>query len=83
MAEIDRARCRQAARECIELACITADRKTKALLLKHAQEWTKLAYREHDARFREIVAGFNADRLMPPRPMRHQPVRQQQSKTGD
>lgn len=94
MPEIDRARCREAAAECIELARTTSDPDTKQVLLKRAQEWLKLAYSEHDSEFVEVLAEFNnrqmssgkSSRSTPPRrarrlPMQQQEVQQQQAKT--
>jgi hypothetical protein len=92
MTEIDRARCRKAAAECIALARTTSDPDTKQILLTRAQEWLKLAYSEHDSEFVRLLAEFNkrqmssgekAGRPAPARrtrrlPMQQQEVRQQE-----
>jgi hypothetical protein len=89
MSEIDRAVCRKAAAECIELARITTDPETKQTLLTRGQEWLKLAYSEHDIEFERLLAEFNREQMglgkrahsqIQHRPMQQQPVQQQQSK---
>jgi hypothetical protein len=93
MSEIDRARCRRAAAECIDLARTTTDPETKQVLLTRAQEWLKLAYSEHDAELDHLLTEFNSQQMSPgkkvkprvPRrpmrlPMQQQEVQQQQSK---
>ena len=87
MSEIDRAICRKAAAECIELARITTDPETKQTLLTRGQEWLKLAYSEHDAEFERLLAEFNSvqmglkqtHRPIHRMPMQQQEVQQQQS----
>jgi hypothetical protein len=86
MSEIDRAICRKAAAECIELARITTDPETKQTLLTRGQVWLKLAYSEHDSEFERLLAEFNREQMgnrAHPRtehmPMQQQPVQQQQS----
>ena len=80
MSEVDRARCRRAAVECIDLARITTDPDTKQILLTRAQEWLKLAYSEHDAEFVALLAEFNTQQLGVRPPMQRQPMQQQQSR---
>ena len=89
MSEIDRAICRKAAAECIELARITTDPETKQILLTRVQQWLKLAYSEHDSEFERLLADFNTLQMglgsQPhPRvhrmPMQQQEVQQQQGK---
>ena len=87
MSEWDRASCRRAAAECIELARIATDPDTKQILLTRGQEWLKLAYSDHDAEFERLLTQFNAeqmgffDRMRPPDgTMQPQAVQQQQSK---
>jgi hypothetical protein len=88
MSEIDRAICRKAAAECIELARITTDPETKQTLLTRGQEWLKLAYSEHDAEFERLLAAFNSEQMgleqarpsIQRMPMQQQEVQQQQSK---
>jgi hypothetical protein len=63
MSEVDRELCRRSAAECVDLARITTDPKTKEILLRHAQEWTKLAYSGSDARLQELLADFNSKQL--------------------
>lgn len=90
MSEVDRADCRRAAAECIELARATHDPDTKEALLIRGQEWLKLAYSDHDAEFDRLLAGFNTrqmglEQAQPPMqrmPMRQQELQQQQSKAG-
>ena len=94
MSEIDRARCRRAAAECIDLARITTDPETKQVLLARGQEWLKLAYSDHDVEFERLLAEFNSQQMglrkkagpaAPRRPMRlpmqQQEVQQQQART--
>jgi hypothetical protein len=89
MSEIDRAVCRKAAAECIELARITTDPETKQILLTRVQQWLKLAYSEHDSEFERLLAAFNNLQMGLGRqplphnhrmPMQQQEVQQQQSK---
>ena len=87
MSEIDRAICRKAAAECIQLARITTDSETKQTLLTRAQVWLKLAYSEHDSEFERLVAEFNNEQMgnreqapVQLMPMQQQAVQQQQSK---
>lgn len=63
MPEIDRELCRRSAAECVELARTTRDPKAKAVLLRHAQEWTKLAYSGSADQLQEILAEFNRQQL--------------------
>jgi hypothetical protein len=93
MSQIDRARCRRAAAECIDLARITTDPETKQVLLARGQEWLKLAYSDHDAEFDRLLTEFNSQQMGlrkkagPPasrRPIRlpmQQEVQQQQART--
>jgi hypothetical protein len=95
MSEIDRARCRRAAAECVDLARITTDPETKQVLLTRAQEWLKLAYSEHDAEFDRLLTEFNSQQMglrkkagppvapqsMRRLPMQQQEVQQQQART--
>ena len=91
MSEVDRADCRRAAAECIELARATTDPDTKEALLIRGQEWLKLAYSDHDAEFDRLLAGFNTRQMgleqpeppMQPTPMQRQEVQQPQSKAED
>ena len=87
MSEIDRARCRRAAAECVDLARITTDPETKQVLLTRAQEWLKLAYSEHDAEFDRLLTEFNSQQMglrkkagppVAPQPMRRLPMQQQE-----
>jgi len=66
---------RESARECIRLASITNDPQLRDILRRHAQEWLRLAYADQEERFQDVVAGFNAERLV-----QRQPLQQQQSK---
>ena len=59
MPGFDRARCREAAAECVDLARIATDTNTKQILLDRAQEWLKLAYSDHDAEFTKLLGEFN------------------------
>ena len=94
MSGIDRARCRRAAAECIDLARITTDPETKQVLLARGQEWLKLAYSDHDAEFDRLLTEFNSQQMGlrkkagPPAPrrpirlpMQQQEVQQQQART--
>jgi hypothetical protein len=81
MSETDRALCRKAASECVELARATADPATKEILLIRAQEWLKLAYADHETRFTELLSEFNAGQLFGSGPAQRQPMQQQQSRT--
>jgi hypothetical protein len=82
MSENDRALCRKAASECTELARATADPDTKAVLLIRAQEWLKLAYADHEARFNDLLTEFNSGQMLGSGPVQRQPAQQQQSRTG-
>jgi hypothetical protein len=81
MSETDRALCRKAANECIELARATADTDTKELLLIRAQEWLKLAYADHESKFNDLLAEFNTGQMLGSGLVQHQPMQQQQSRT--
>jgi predicted RNase H-like HicB family nuclease len=63
MSEIDRALCRKAAAECIDLARAMTDAETKQVLLTRAQEWLKLAYSEHEAEFDRLLTEFNTRQM--------------------
>ena len=63
MSEHDRASCRRAAEECIELARIATDPVTKEILLTRGQEWLKLAYSDHDAEFERLLTEFNTEQM--------------------
>ena len=63
MSEVDRARCRRAAAEYVDLARIATDPNTKQILLIRAQEWLKLAYSDHDAEFVALLAEFNTRQM--------------------
>lgn len=90
MSETDRALCREAARECTELARATANPEKKQLLLTRAQEWLKLAYADHDEEFDRLLSEFNSQQMGATKrkrsaahqhlPMQRQPAQQQQSK---
>jgi len=87
MSQHDRASCRRAAAECIELARIATDPGTKQMLLTRGQEWLKLAYSDHDTEFERLLGEFNTgqmgffDRMPADRAtMRPQATQQQQSK---
>lgn len=82
MPQVDRAHCRRAARECIELARATTDPDTKQLLLIRGQEWLKLAYSDHDTEFVTLLAEFNARQMAGGRPQRQQVQQQQQKSLG-
>jgi hypothetical protein len=82
MSETNRVLCRKAAGECIELARATADPETKEILLIRAQEWLKLAYSDHEARFNALLTEFNTGQLLGS-PVQRQPMQQQQSRTDD
>jgi hypothetical protein len=83
MSEADRELCRRAAAECLELARVTNDLEKKEILLQHAQEWLKLAYASHDARFERLLSEFNAEQLVPSGRPQRQEVQQQQKKLED
>ena len=83
MSDLDRTRCREAARECVRLADLTHDPQIKATLLKQAQEWMKLAYSDSAAKHRELLAELNPDRMNPPANVQRQPMQQQQSRSAD
>lgn len=78
MSEVDRARCRRAAAEYVDLARIANDPNTKQVLLNRAQEWLKLAYSDHDAEFVALLAEFNTRQMGGP--MQPQEVQQQQAR---
>ena len=88
MSELDRDLCRKAAAECTELARVTTDIDKKQILLKHAQEWLKLAYSEHDAKFEQLLIDFNRHQMdfgatrgpVPPGRIYRQVAQQQQKK---
>lgn len=80
MSEVDRARCRRAAMECIDLARVTTDPDTKEILLIRAQEWLKLAYSERDAELVGLLADFNKRQMSIGSPMQRQDVQQQQQR---
>jgi hypothetical protein len=82
MSETDRALCRKAASECIELARATADPDTKEILLIRAQEWLKLAYADHEAKFNDLLTEFNTGQMVGAGAPQRQPMQQQQSRTG-
>lgn len=79
MSELDRARCRRAAAEYVDLARIATDPNTKQVLLDRAQEWLKLAYSDHDAEFVALLAEFNTRQMGAGAPVRQQDVQQQQA----
>jgi hypothetical protein len=78
MSAADREVFRKYAVECVDLARVTADPDTKRLLLIRAQEWLKLAYSGHDAKFEQLLTDFNSEQLAGP--TQRQPMQQQQSK---
>ena len=88
MSEVDRALCRENARECVRLANLTLNPDTKATLLARSQEWLRLAYADNDADFVRLLTEFNQRQLEiepeapPPLPslVERQPIQQQQSK---
>jgi hypothetical protein len=88
MPEVDRDQCRKAAAACIELARVTTDVDKKQMLLTHAQEWLKLAYSQHEAKFEQLLVDFNRHQMdlggtrrpAPYRRMQRQPLQQQQKK---
>jgi len=82
MSEVDRARCRQAAAEYVDLARIATDPNTKQILLERAQEWLKLAYSDHDAEFAKLLGEFNNRQLGVAPPMQRQEVQQQQQRSA-
>lgn len=81
MSEIDRARCRQAAAEYVDLARIATDPNTKEVLLIRAQEWLKLAYSDHDAELVALLAEFNTRQMGAAPPMQQQEVQQPQQQS--
>ena len=85
MSDADRALCRKAAAECIELARATSDIELKEKLLTRAQEWLKLAYSQTDTEFMQLLDQFNIDQLAPANPsaVHRQPMQQQQTKADD
>jgi hypothetical protein len=90
MSGIDRDLCRRSAAECAVLARATTDPERKQLLLTRAQEWLKLAYSDHDAKFEGLLSEFNdgqlglTERSAPARQtgMRRQPTQQSKQKPG-
>ena len=82
MSEVDRARCRRAAAEYVDLARIATDPNTKQVLLERAQEWLKLAYSDHDAEFVKLLGEFNNRQLGVAPPMQRQEVQQQQQQSS-
>ena len=82
MSEVDRARCRRAAAEYVDLARIATDPNTKEVLLIRAQEWLKLAYSDHDAEFVALLADFNTRQMDAGPPLRQQKVQQQQQRSS-
>ena len=80
MSEVDRARCRQAAAEYVDLARIATDPNTKQVLLDRAQEWLKLAYSDHDTEFAKLLGEFNT-RQMDGGAVQRQEVQQQQQRS--
>ena len=85
MSDADRALCRKAAAECIELARTTSDIELKEKLLARSQEWLKLAYSQTDTEFMQLLDQFNIDQLAPANPstVHRQPMQQQQTKAED
>lgn len=83
MSNTTRARFRQSAAECVELARIASDPKLKEILLRHAQEWLRLAYADPDAKFQELLIDYNLHQMTPQGSMQRQPVQQQQQKKSD
>jgi len=81
MSEVDRARCRHAAAEYVDLARIATDPNTKQVLLERAQEWLKLAYSDHDAEFAKLLSEFNT-RQMDGGAMQRQEIQQQQQRSS-
>ncbi|HKS64462.1 MAG TPA: hypothetical protein VJT13_22360 [Xanthobacteraceae bacterium] len=79
MSGFDRARCREAAAECVDLARIATDTNTKQILLDRAQEWLKLAYSDHDAEFTKLLGEFNT-RQMDGGAVQRQEAQQQQQR---
>jgi hypothetical protein len=89
MSEVDRDLCRKAAAECVQLARATTDPERKQILLTRSQEWLKLAYSAHEARFERLVTDFNSEQMdlrkkggapISRTPKQRQEVQQQQSK---
>jgi hypothetical protein len=78
MSEIDRARCRRAAAEYVDLARISLDPNTIEILLIRAQEWLKLAYSDHDAEFVALLAEFNTRQMGTAPPMQQHQVQRQE-----
>jgi hypothetical protein len=81
MSDVDRARCRRAAAEYVDLARIATDPDTKQVLLTRAQEWLKLAYSDHDTEFVALLAEFNT-RQMGGAPVQRQEVQQPQQRSS-
>ncbi len=82
MSEVDRARCRRAAAEYVDLARIATDPNTKQVLLERAQEWLKRAYSDHDAEFAKLLGEFNTRQMGAGPPMQRQEVQQQQQRSS-
>ncbi len=82
MSAVDRARCRQSARECIELARMTHDPDKKARLMGRAQEWLRLAYADQSHRFQQAVDDFNSDTVLL-RPQQQPVVQQRHAKARE
>ena len=82
MSEVDRARCRRAAMEYVDLARIATDPNTKQVLLDRAQEWLKLAYSDHDAEFVKLLGEFNTRQMSVGSPTQRQKVQQQQQQSS-
>lgn len=87
MRTVDRAFCRKAAAECVELARATSDPLKKDILLKRSQEWLKLAYSEHEEKFDELLMQFNREQMGfhddAGSRVRQQKVQQQQARRRD
>ena len=82
MSEVDRARCRRAAVEYVDLARIATDPNTKQVLLDRAQAWLKLAYSDHDAEFVRLLGEFNTRQMSVGLPPQRQKVQQQQQQSS-
>ena len=82
MSEVDRARCRHAAAEYVDLARIATDPNTKQVLLERAQEWLKRAYSDHDEEFAKLLGEFNTRQLGVGPPMQRQEIQQQQQRSA-
>ena len=82
MSEFDRARCRRAAAEYVDLARIATDPNTKQVLLDRAQEWLKRAYSAQDAEFVKLLGEFNTRQMSVGSPPQRQEVQQQQQQSS-